>query len=225
MTSNFNLFDSTVTVDQYIVAFQETVIMVGVSLFIGALIGIPLAVILVITRPQGLHPNRWVYGILNVVINIIRSVPFVILMVSITPLTRLIAQTTIGTQAALVPLTIFVAPFISRLIESALLDVDDGIIEAAETLGASTAQTIWYFLLPEAKGSIILALTTACIGLIGATAMAGTIGGGGIGDLAYTYGYQQFDTVTVLITVLILIVIVQIIQTLGNHFAARRRSA
>ena len=217
------LFDSTVTLDQYVTAFQETVLMIGVSLFIGGLIGIPLSVLLVITRKGGLRPNPYLYGVLNVIVNIIRSVPFVILMVSITPVTRFIVQTTIGTKAAIVPLTIFVAPFIARLIEGALLDVDPGIVEAAETLGASTTQIIWYFLLPEARGSIILALTTACVGLIGATAMAGTIGGGGIGDLAYTYGYQQFDTFTVLVTVVILIAIVQIIQTIGNTYASKGR--
>ena len=204
------LFDTNVTVDQYTKAFTETVYMVSISLFIGALLGIPLAIILVVTRPGGLKPNKWVYSILNVVVNIIRSVPFIILMVAIVPLTRLISGTSIGTTAALVPLTIFIAPYISRLIEAALLEV---------------WQTLRIFLLPEAKSSIILALTTATIGLIGATAMAGTIGGGGVGDLAVSYGYQQFDTPAIVITVLILVVVVQGIQSLGNFLAHRTRVA
>lgn len=219
------LFDTNVTVDQYTKAFTETVYMVSISLFIGALLGIPLAIILVVTRPRGLKPNKWVYSILNVVVNIIRSVPFIILMVAIVPLTRLISGTSIGTTAALVPLTIFIAPYISRLIEASLLEVRSGILEAADSMGATMWQTIRIFLLPEAKSSIILALTTATIGLIGATAMAGTIGGGGVGDLAVSYGYQQFDTPAIVITVLILVVVVQGIQSLGNFLAHRTRVA
>ena len=219
------LFDTNVTVDQYTKAFTETVYMVSISLFIGALLGIPLAIILVVTRPGGLKPNKWVYSILNVVVNIIRSVPFIILMVAIVPLTRLISGTSIGTTAALVPLTIFIAPYISRLIEASLLEVRSSILEAADSMGATMWQTIRIFLLPEAKSSIILALTTATIGLIGATAMAGTIGGGGVGDLAVSYGYQQFDTPAIVITVLILVVVVQGIQSLGNFLAHRTRVA
>ena len=215
------LFDTNVTVDQYTKAFTETVYMVSISLFIGALLGIPLAIILVVTRPGGLKPNKWVYSILNVVVNIIRSVPFIILMVAIVPLTRLISGTSIGTTAALVPLTIFIAPYI----EASLLEVRSGILEAADSMGATMWQTIRIFLLPEAKSSIILALTTATIGLIGATAMAGTIGGGGVGDLAVSYGYQQFDTPAIVITVLILVVVVQGIQSLGNFLAHRTRVA
>lgn len=154
------LFDTNVTVDQYTKAFTETVYMVSISLFIGALLGIPLAIILVVTRPGGLKPNKWVYSILNVVVNIIRSVPFIILMVAIVPLTRLISGTSIGTTAALVPLTIFIAPYISRLIEASLLEVQSGILEAADSMGATMWQTIRIFLLPEAKSSIILALTS-----------------------------------------------------------------
>ncbi|MCI1901387.1 MAG: ABC transporter permease [Bifidobacteriaceae bacterium] len=218
-----DFLNSAVTFDQYVKAFQETVYMVGISLFIGALIGIPVGVILAITRKGSLLPNRFVYVVLNTVVNIIRSVPFIILLVAIMPFTHLIAHTSIGTNAALVPLTVYVAPYIGRLIESAVLEVDPGILEAAKAMGASPVQTVRYFVLPEAKGSIILALTTACIGLIGATAMAGTIGGGGIGDLAISYGYQQFDTIAIVITVIILIVVVQLIQSFGNWYARRAR--
>lgn len=215
---------SRVTPSMYLNSFGETVYMVGISLFIGALVGIPLALALVITRPGGLRPNRVVYGVLNVAVNIIRSLPFIILLVAISPLTRTIAGTAIGTTAALVPLTLYIAPFIARLIEQSLLEVNPGITEAAESMGANMWQTIRHFLLPEAKSSIILAVTTATVGLISATAMAGTIGGGGVGDLAISYGYQQFDSVAMLTTVIILIIVVQAIQSLGNTLAQRARA-
>ena len=217
------LFDTRVSNQQYLDAFNETIYMVGLSLFIGSLLGIPIAVALVLTRKNGLKPNAMIYNVLNVIVNIIRSLPFIILMVAIMPFSRLIAGTSIGTTAALVPLTIYIAPYIGRLIENSLLEVPEGIMEAAQSMGASTWQTILYFLLPEAKSAIILAMTTACVGLIGATAMAGVIGGGGVGDLAVSYGYQQFDTVAMIATVIILIIVVQGIQSLGNWLAARSR--
>ena len=215
---------SRVTPEMYVDSFGETLYMVGTSLFIGALLGIPLALALVITRPGGLKHNAVVYGILNVVVNVIRSLPFIILLVAISPFTRVIAGTAIGTTAALVPLTLYIAPFIARLIEQSLLEVNPGITEAADSMGATMGQTIRYFLLPEAKSSIILAVTTATVGLISATAMAGTIGGGGVGDLAISYGYQQFDSVAMLTTVIILIIVVQAIQSLGNRVAHRARA-
>lgn len=217
------LFDTRVSNQQYLDAMNETIYMVGISLFLGSLLGIPIAVILVLTRRDGLKPNAAIYNVLNVVVNVIRSLPFIILMVAIVPFTRFISGTSIGTTAALVPLTIYIAPYIGRLIENSLLEVPEGILEAAQSMGASTWQTIRYFLLPEAKSSIVLAMTTACVGLIGATAMAGVIGGGGVGDLAVSYGYQQFDTVAMIATVIILIIVVQGIQSLGNWFAARSR--
>ena len=215
---------SRVTPEMYVDSFGETLYMVGASLFIGALLGIPLALALVITRPGGLKPSRAVYGVLNVMVNIIRSLPFIILLVAISPFTRVIAGTAIGTTAALVPLTRYIAPFIARLIAQSLLEVNPGITEAANSMGATLFQTIRYFLLPEAKSSIILAITTATIGLISATAMAGTIGGGGVGDLAISYGYQQFDSIARLMTVIILLRIVQAIQSLGNTLARRARA-
>ena len=145
-------------------------------------------------------------------------------MVAIIPFTRALVGTSIGMTAALVPLTIFIAPFMARLIEQSVLEVNEGILEAAESMGASLWQTIRYFLLPEAKSSIILALTTSTITLISATAMAGTIGGGGVGDLAVSYGYQQFDSVAIILTVIILIIVVQVIQALGNKLAQRARN-
>jgi D-methionine transport system permease protein len=144
-------------------------------------------------------------------------------MITIIPFTRLVVHTTIGTPGAIVPLIIFIAPYIARLVENSLLEVDPGIIEAAQSMGATPLQAIWYFLLPEALSSLILALTTATVGLIGATAMAGTVGGGGIGDLAITYGYQRFDTFATVTTALVLIIIVQLLQSLGNFLARRIR--
>ena len=218
-----DFLDASVPLSQYTQAFGDTLYMVCVALFIGSVIGIPVGVLLAITRKDGLRENRIVYVVLNTVVNIVRAVPFIILMVAIMPFTRLVVHTSIGTNAAIVPLVVYVIPYIGRLIESAILEVDSGIYEAAESLGAGTIETIRYFILPEAKGSMVLALTTATIGLIGATAMAGTIGGGGIGDLAISYGYQQFDTVVILVTVVILIVIVQLVQSFGNWYARKSR--
>uniref|UniRef100_UPI00359C9610 methionine ABC transporter permease n=1 Tax=Bifidobacterium adolescentis TaxID=1680 RepID=UPI00359C9610 len=218
-----DFLDASVPLSQYTQAFGDTLYMVCVALFIGSVIGIPVGVLLAITRKDGLRENRIVYVVLNTVVNIVRSVPFIILMVAIMPFTRLVVHTSIGTNAAIVPLVVYVIPYIGRLIESAILEVDSGIYEAAESLGAGTIETIRYFILPEAKGSMVLALTTATIGLIGATAMAGTIGGSGIGDLAISYGYQQFDTVVILVTVVILIVIVQLVQSFGNWYARKSR--
>ncbi|CNJ90645.1 methionine ABC transporter permease [Yersinia alsatica] len=217
------MIETAITLDQFIQALHDTLVMVSISLVIGSLIGIPLGILLVVTRPGGLIKNRVFYNILNPVINIIRSLPFIILMVAIIPLTRLIVNTTIGTPGAIVPLIIFIAPYIGRLVENSLLDVNPGILEAAKSMGATPLQAIWYFLLPEALSSLILALTTATIGLIGATAMAGTVGGGGIGDLAITYGYQRFDTFVTVTTAIVLIITVQLIQSLGNLFARKTR--
>lgn len=193
--------------------------MVSIALFLGAVIGIPLGVLLVITRKQGIWPNIVIHQVLNPLINILRSLPFIILLIAIVPFTKLVVGTSIGTTAAIVPLTVYVAPYIARLVENSLLEVDEGIIEAAKAMGASPLQIIRYFLIPEALGSLVLAITTAIIGLIGSTAMAGAVGGGGIGDLALVYGYQRFDTTVIIITVIVLVIIVQVIQTLGNVLA------
>ncbi|KOA69990.1 methionine ABC transporter permease [Pantoea sp. CFSAN033090] len=217
------LFETAVTGDQFLTAMQDTLIMVAMSLGFGSLLGLPLGIVLVICRPGGIQPNRLVHQLLNPIVNIIRSLPFIILLISILPLTRLLVNTTIGTAGAIVPLVIFIAPYISRLVENALLEVDEGILESANAMGATTLQTIWYFMIPEAASSLVLALTTATIGLLGATAMAGTVGGGGIGDLAITYGYQRFDAFATISTALVLIVIVQLLQTLGTRLSRRIR--
>ncbi len=212
-----------VTYRQFLEALFDTLYMVFVSLAIGSVLGFVLGVALVVTREGGILANRVVSAVLNPVINVFRSIPFIILMVAILPFTRAIVHTTVGTSAAIVPLVVFIAPYIARLVENSLLEVPSGIIEAAQSMGASSWQIIWRFLLPEARGSLILSVTTATIGLIGATAMAGAVGGGGLGDLAITYGYQRFDSVVMLVTVIVLVVIVQLVQGLGNVLARRSR--
>lgn len=209
---------------QLILAAKQTAYMVFVSLAAGTVLAMIMAFALVLTRSDRILPNRFIYGILNTIINTVRSVPFIILMVFIMPLTKMVVGTRIGTTAALVPLVIFIAPYLTRLFENSLLDVDRGIIEAAQAMGASYFEIIWYFLLPEAKGSLILSITTGTIGLLGATAMAGAIGAGGVGDLALTYGYERMNTPLMFLTVVILIIFVQIIQTVGNHFAFKSRN-
>ncbi|RWR12630.1 methionine ABC transporter permease [Siminovitchia fortis] len=217
------MLSTAVTFDQFLQAMIDTFYMVGFSLLIGSIIGLPLGILLVVTRPGGIIENKVFYNIVNPVINAFRSLPFIILLVAIIPFTRLIVHTSIGTAAAIVPLIIYVSPFIARLVENSILEVDDGIIEAARSMGASPMQTIWHFLLPEALGSLILSLTTATISLLSATAMAGAVGGGGIGDLAISYGYERFDSTIMLITVIVLIILVQLMQSIGNWLAAKVR--
>ena len=210
--------------DKLVETAMQTFYMLGWAMFLGTLIGIPLGLALVLTRKDGLRSNPVIYYIINGCVNIVRSVPFIILLVSIAPLTRMIVGTRIGTKAAIVPLVFYIAPYLARLIENSLLEVKPNILEAASAMGANTYQVIRYFLLPEAKASLVLALTTGSIGLLGATAMAGTIGGGGIGDLALTYGYQRFNNELMLATVIILILFVQSIQMLGNYIAKKIRT-
>jgi D-methionine transport system permease protein len=208
---------------QIIDALWETVSMVGFSLLFSTLIGLPLGILLVVTRKGHLFENKIIFTVLNTVINIFRSVPFIILMVAIVPLTRVIVGSSIGTAAAVVPLVFYAGPYIARLIENSLLEVDKGVIEAAEAMGATPFQIIFRFLVPEALGSLVLGLTIATIGLVGASAMAGAVGGGGIGDLAITYGYQRFDEKVMFITVVILIIVVQGLQTTGNTLSKKIR--
>lgn len=216
-------FSTTVTVEQFIQASYETFYMVFFALILGSVIGISLGVCLVTSRPGGLLENNRIYRIMNPIINLVRSLPFIILLVAIVPFTKFIVGSSIGTTAAIVPLTFYVAPYIARLVENSLLEVNSGIIEAAESMGASPIQIIWYFILPEAFSSLILTLTTATIGLIGATAMAGAVGAGGIGDLAISYGYQRFDTTVTYICVVILVIVIQFVQSTGNFLARKAR--
>lgn len=200
----------------------QTIYMVGLSLVFGLVIAFPLAILLFVTRKGGIKQNLIVNNIVGTIINIIRSVPFIILIVYIMPITKAIVGTRVGSTAALVPLTAYIAPYLARLIENALVDVDSGIIEAAQAMGANTFQTIFKFVLPESKGGIVLGITTGTVGLLGATAMAGAVGGGGVGDIALTYGYQRFNTPLMTSTVIILIVFVQIIQAVGSRAAKKK---
>lgn len=200
----------------------QTIYMVGLSLLFGLLLAFPLAILLFTTRKGGIKQNVVIYNIVGTIINIIRSVPFIILIVYIMPVTKAIVGTRVGSTAALVPLTAYIAPYLARLIENALLEVDGGIIEAAQAMGANTFQTIFKFVLPESKGGIVLGITTGTVGLLGATAMAGAVGGGGVGDLALTYGYQRFNTPLMTSTVVILIIFVQIIQIVGSKAAKKK---
>lgn len=197
-------------------ALLDTLYMVSVSTFFTVILGFIPAVALIITSPKGLRPNALIYKSLNLVINILRSFPFIILMISIFPLTKFIVGTTIGTNAAIVPLTLGAAPFAARIIESALLEVDHGIIEAAKSVGAKNHQIIFKVMIKEAMPTIILGITLTIINIIGYSAMAGTIGGGGLGDIAVKYGYYRFQTDIMIYTVIILIIVVQIIQGAGN---------
>ena len=208
---------------QLLQSANQTIYMVFVSLLLGSIIGIAFAITLVLTRRGGIKENKYIFGILSTIINIVRSIPFIIFLVFMLPLTKFIVGTRIGSTAALVPLTLFIAPYLARLFENSLLEVNKGIIEAAKAMGASTFQIVIHFLLPEAKGSLILATTIGTIGLLGATAMAGVIGGGGVGDLALTYGYQRMNFKLMLFTVIVLVIFVQIIQSIGNYFAAKSR--
>ncbi len=199
----------------------ETLYMVFASLSLGTLIGLILAFTLVLTRKGGLRENKVLFAGVSIIINSVRSIPFVILLVFILPVTKAIVGTRIGTTAALVPLTTFISPYLARLFENSLLEVKPGIIEAAKAMGATTFEIVYHFLLPEAKGSLILAITIGAISLLGATAMAGVIGAGGVGDLALTYGYERMNSTLMFFTVLVLIFFVQIIQSIGNYFARK----
>lgn len=202
-------------------AVGETLYMVAVSTVLAYLLGLPLGIILVVTSPGHILPNPWVERILGTIINILRSAPFIILLVALIPFTRSIIGTSIGTTAAIVPLVISAAPFVARVVESSLKEVPYGVIEAALSMGASPRQIIQKVLLPEAKASLILGVAITTISVIGYTAMAGTVGGGGLGDLAIQYGYNRFRTDIMIITVVILVVIVQFIQSLGTTLARK----
>lgn len=201
----------------------DTAYMVSASSAISFLAGLPLGVILSITAPGGILPNRPVYGALSLLVNVGRSIPFIILMVAIIPLTRLLVGTSIGTEAAIVPLSVSAIPFVGRVVESALREIDDGIIEAALSMGATPLEIIRKVLLPEALPAIISGLTLTVISLIGYSAMAGAIGGGGLGDIAIRYGYQRFMPDVMLATVIALVLMVQFFQFAGDSLSAKTR--
>ena len=198
-------------------ALGQTIYMVFFSTLFASVLGFILGIIVTVTAPKGLKPNAVIYKVLDLVINVLRSFPFIILIVFIIPLTRAIVGTPIGETAAIVPLTIAAAPFVARIIESALKEVDSGVIEAAKSFGASNSQIIFKVMIKEAVPSIISGLTLTINNIIGYSAMAGSVGAGGLGKVAISYGYQRYQTDVMIVTVIILIIIVQGLQSLGNY--------
>lgn len=199
----------------------ETLYMLAFSTLIAAIVGIPLGILLVVTEKGGILSCPWLNKPLAFIVNTIRSIPFIILMVAIIPLTRLIAGTSIGTTAAIVPLSIAAIPYTARMVETSIRELPSGLIEAAESMGATPFQIISKVMLPEAMPSIIESMTVVVVSLIGASAMAGTIGGGGLGDLAIRYGYQRFQADVMIATIIVLVIIVQAVQHFGNHLSRR----
>lgn len=192
--------------------FWETLFMTFASSFFAYLIGIPLGIILVVMDKGGIRPLPWLQKLLGLLINLLRSVPFLILMIMVLPFARKIVGTSLGPKAVVVALVIAAAPYVARVVESSFKEVDAGVIEAAQSMGASTFQIIWKVLLPEAKPSLLVGAAISITTILGYSAMAGIIGGGGLGDIAIKYGYYRFDTQTMTVTVIVLIIIVQIIQ-------------
>lgn len=197
-------------------ALLQTMYMIIVPTIIATVVGTIVAIILVVTKQDGLKPNKTIYKILDFIVNTLRSFPFMILIVALIPITRLIVGTSIGENAAVVPITIGSAPFIARIIESALNEVDKGLVEAAKSFGATKKQIIFKVMIKEAMPSIISGITLSIISILGYTAMAGAVGAGGLGNVALTYGHLRFDTAVMIYTVVTLVILVQIIQGIGN---------
>ena len=202
-------------------ALWETIQMTALSTFIAVIVGIPLGVLLLATDRGGITPNAFVNRGVGVIVNIARSVPFIILMVAIIPFTRLVVHTSIGTAAAVVPLSIAAIPFLGRLVETALREVPRGLLEAARAMGATPLQIVNSVLLPEARPGIVAAVTVTIISNIGYSAIAGAIGSGGLGALGVQYGYERFDTTVMVATVIVLVVLVQVIQFVGDRLTRR----
>ncbi len=197
-------------------ASVDTFWMLGGSLLFTVVLGLPLGVLLFLTGPRQMFEQKAVYTLLSLVVNILRSLPFIILLIVMIPLTVLITGTSLGVAGAIPPLVVGATPFFARLVETALREVDKGIIEATQAMGASTRQIIWNALLPEARPGIIAAITVTAITLVSYTAMAGVVGAGGLGDLAIRFGYQRFQTDVMVVTVVMLLILVQILQTVGD---------
>nr|WP_314370139.1 methionine ABC transporter permease [uncultured Acinetobacter sp.] len=206
-------------IDLLLTGTTDTLIMVGVSAIFAFLIGLPIALILVSTADFGIYASKKINQPLGWVINITRSVPFLILMVALIPFTRWIVGTSYGVLAAIVPLTIAAIPFFARIAEVSLREVDQGLIEAAQAMGCNRKQILWHVLLPEALPGIVTGFTVTIVTMISSSAIAGAIGAGGLGDIAYRYGYQRFDMQVMLAVILVLIVLVMLVQTTGDNIA------
>ena len=200
---------------------RDTLLMTLVSTLFGYILGLPMGIALVVTDKDGIRPNALVYKILDVIANIVRSIPFLILLILVMPLTKLIVGKSYGSVATIVPLTIAAAPFIGRMIESSLKEVDHGVIEAAQSMGAGTFTIIWKVLLVEARTSILVGVTIAIGTILGYSAMAGVVGGGGLGDIAMRYGYYRYETLIMIVAVVLLVILVQIFQTLGMRLSVK----
>ena len=199
----------------------DTLLMTGISTVFAYLFGLPLGVALILTQPHGIRPHRGLYRVLDWIVNVGRSLPFIILLVAILPFTRMVAGTAVGVKGALVPLVVSAAPFIARMVETSLSEVDAGVIEAAQSMGASTFQIVRKVYLPEAMPSLVLGGAISIVSILAYTAIAGTVGAGGLGDIAIRYGHQRGITSVMWVTVVFLIIFVQIIQVVFNNFAKR----
>lgn len=197
----------------------ETLYMTILSTLCAYIIGLPLGILLVTSAKDGVRPCAWLFKILDVVVNLTRSIPFLILLVAVLPFTRLLVGTTIGSVATVVPLTLSAAPFIARLVESSLKEIDVGVIEAAQSMGASNLQIIWKVMLPEAKPSLIVGCAIATTTILSYSAMAGFVGGGGLGTIAINYGYYRYQNEIMFVTVVLLVLIVQVLQGIGMRAA------
>ena len=199
----------------------DTLIMVGVSTLLAYLIGLPLGVVMILTQPHGIRPNKPLNAALGWIINMGRSMPFIILMVALFPFSKFIVGTKLGIRGAIVPLVVAAAPFVARMVETSLSEVDAGVVEAAQSMGASPLQIVWKVYLPEAKPSLVLGGSISLIAIVGYTAIAGTVGAGGLGDIAVRYGHQRGITSAMWVTVIFLIIMVQVVQTVFNYLSRR----
>jgi D-methionine transport system permease protein len=212
---------SPIMIDRLIEALLDTVLMVGTSALIALLAGVPLAVLLVLTAPGGVLPWPRFNRVAGSVVNAFRATPFIVLLVALIPLTRLITGTTIGLWAAVVPLSISATPFFARIAEVSLREVDAGLIEAAQAMGCRRRHIVWHVLLPEALPGIVGGFTITVVSMIGASAMAGAVGAGGLGDLAIRYGYQRFDTTVMAVVIVVLVALVSLVQLAGDFWVRR----
>lgn len=204
-------FDSQI-LTMLLTGLRETVFMVALSSLLSYLIGIPLGILLIVTDKDGIQPNGLINTVLGVIINLMRSVPFIIMLLAALPLTRFIVRTTLGPKAVVVPLVLAAAPYIARMVESSLKEVGAGVVEAAKSMGASNFQIVWKVMLPEAKPSLLMGAAISITTILGYSTMAGFVGGGGLGTLAINYGYYRYQTDVMLVTVVVLVIIVQLIQ-------------
>lgn len=207
--------------NEIIKASNQTMTMLGVSLLFTIVIGLILGIILFLTSGGQMLQNKWVYRILSFVVNVLRSIPFVILLILIMPITKIIVGKSWGVEGAIPPLIVAAAPFFARLVEAALREVDRGVIEAAQAMGASKGMIVWNVLLRESRTGLLAAVTITAVTLVSYTAMSGVIGGGGLGDLAIRYGHQRYQTDVMIITVVILVILVQILQMVGDALVRR----